>query len=323
VHLLVTGAGGFVGRGLVRTLLHSGRVGARRLRCVSALDLALPPAGGNAPPGVLRNCAGNLADRDWVDAALSGAPPLDVVVHLASIPGGAAEQDYASSRAVNLEATLALLERCKAQVDGGGPRPVFVFASSIAVYGAMPDVVTDASPTRPTMTYGAQKLVGEILVDDFDRRGWVDGRSLRLPGVLARPPARTGQLSAFLSGMIRELGAGRPFTCPTGPDATTWASSLPCVVENLLHGAAVPQARLADRRTFALPCLRFAMGELVDAIAAVHGVPARSLVTWEPDERIERWFGRFPPLVAAAAAAAGFRSDADLATLVRRAVELD
>jgi len=141
--------------------------------------------------------------------------------------------------------------------------------------------------------------------------------------VLARPPARTGQLSAFLSDMIREVGAGRPFTCPAGPDATTWASSLPCVVESLLHGATVQRARLSGRSVFTLPCMRFTMGELADAIGAVRGVPARSLVRWAPDERIERWFGRFPPLVAEAATAAGFRGDADLATLVRRAVELD
>ena len=323
MHVLVTGAGGFVGRGLVRTLLRVGRIGAHTLLRLSAFDLALPSIGDDAPREVLRGCAGDLTDPAWVDAMLSDAPPVDFVFHLASIPGGAAEQDYAASRAVNLDATLALLERCKAQVDGGGPSPVFVFASSIAVFGAMPDVVTDASPTRPTMTYGAQKLVGEILVDDFDRRGWIDGRSLRLPGVLARPPARTGQLSAFLSDMIREVGAGRPFTCPAGPDATTWASSLPCVVESLLHGATVQRARLSGRSVFTLPCMRFTMGELADAIGAVRGVPARSLVRWAPDERIERWFGRFPPLVAEAATAAGFRGDADLATLVRRAVELD
>ena len=170
------------------------------------------------------------------------------------------------------------------------------------------------------MTYGAHKLVGEVLVEDFSRRGWVDGRSLRLAGVLARPPARTGQLSAFMSDIIRELSAGRPFVCPTSPGATTWASSLPNVIENLLHAGTL-DALTAERRTFTLPTTHFSMEQLVEAIARVRQVDAARLVQFKPDKNIEALFGRFPALDATAAQRAGFRSDESLAKLVMQSLD--
>jgi len=137
--------------------------------------------------------------------------------------------------------------------------------------------------------------------------------------VLARPPARTGQLSAFMSDIIRELMAGRPFTCPTSPQATTWASSLPCVVDNLLHAAIADAGALKGQRTFTLPTLHFSMAELVEAITHVRGADTQALVRYAPDERIEGLFGKFPPLETAAADAAGFVHDGRLVDLVRRA----
>jgi nucleoside-diphosphate-sugar epimerase len=313
---LITGANGFVGRALAARLAAEARLGSEPIDGLCLLDLAFddPPEG-----SIVRRIAGDMGDAAWLRRTLADMP-VDVVIHLASIPGGTAERQYELARGVNLDATTVLLEHGKAQVEAGGRAPVFVYASSIAVFGAMPALVTDDTLPRPAMTYGAQKLIGELLVADFSRRGWVDGRSLRLPGVLARPPARTGQLSAFMSDIIRELAAGRAFTCPTSPGATTWASSLPCVVENLVHAATLPMASLGPRRTFTLPTLCFSMEELVDAIASVHGQRVKAGVTFEPKEEIEALFGRYPPLETPAAEAVGFRSDTDLRTLVRRAV---
>ena len=231
------------------------------------------------------------------------------------------EQQYALARSVNLDATLTLLELCQAQVDGGGPMPLFVFASSIATLGVLPSVVDDDTPMRPRMTYGAHKRIGEILFDDFTRRGWVDGRSLRLPGVLARPPERTGQLSAFLSDLLRELAAGRSFTCPTSPSATTWASSLPCILDNLLLGANAPSDAFGSERGLTLPTLRFSMQEAVDAVGRIFNTPARDLVRWAPDARIEALFGAFPPLSTRRADAIGFCHDGTLDQMVQRALE--
>lgn len=318
MHVLITGAAGFLGRALAQRLVPGSLLGDRTVTRLTLMDLVLE---GQPAEGV-RHCAGDMGDAGWLRAALEQEPPIDALFHLASIPGGTAEQDYPLARRVNLDATQTLLEHGQQQVAAGHGAPVFVFASSIAVFGLMPDRVDDETPTRPQMTYGTQKRIGELWVEDFSRRGWVDGRAVRIPGVLARPPARTGQLSAFLSDLIRELAAGRDFTCPTSPGATTWASSLPCVVGQLLHAACFDVAARDGHRVLTLPTLRFAMADLVQSVGRVHGVPAAELVRWAPDERIEALFGRFPPLRTPRSEAAGFRSDADLDALVRQALAL-
>lgn len=316
MHIVITGADGFVGQALAKRLQQDAALAGRRLGRLSLLDTRF---GSAARQSFVRQHTGSIADASVVAAAFEGG--VDVVVHLASIPGGTAEQQYALARDVNLNGTTHLLEQCKAQVEGGGAAPVFVFASTIAVFGAsLPPLVDDDTPLKPQMTYGAQKLIGEILVSDFSRRGWVDGRSLRLPGVLARPPAKTGQLSAFMSDMIRELGAGRHFTCPTSPGATTWASSIGNVVDNLLHAASAEAAQLLGHRVFTLPTLRFSFAELAQAIGMASGLDVSRLVSWAPDARIESLFGQFPELRTPAADVAGFQRDADLATLVRRSL---
>jgi nucleoside-diphosphate-sugar epimerase len=318
MHVLITGAAGFLGSALARRLSPGSSLGGRAVGLLTLMDLELE---GHAQTGVCFR-AGDMGDAAWLCAASTALPPIDVLFHLASIPGGSAEQNYLLARRVNLEATQTLLEHGQHQVASGQAAPVFVFASSIAVFGQMPAVVDDDASTRPQMTYGTQKRIGELWVEDFSRRGWVDGRAVRIPGVLARPPARTGQLSAFLSDIIRELAGGRNFTCPTSPEATTWASSLPCVVEQLLHAATFDIATSEGHRVLTLPTQRFAMAELAQAVGRVYGTPAADLVRWAPDERIEALFGRFPPLLTPRALAAGFRPDSDLDTLVRQALVL-
>jgi nucleoside-diphosphate-sugar epimerase len=197
----------------------------------------------------------------------------------------------------------------------------FVFSSSIAVYGApLPALVDDATPMNPTLSYGAHKLVDEILIKDYSRRGWLDGRILRLPGVVARPPAPSGLLSAYMSDIFWRLAEGKQLVCPVSAGAVSWWMSVTCCVDNLLHAAALPAQQAAMRRDFTLPVLRLTMAELVDGLAAEFGTDRRALVRYEPDARLEAGFGSFPPLDASAAEAAGFRHDGSVPALIRNAM---
>ncbi len=315
--VMITGANGFIGRALTARLMdaHLPPPGWAAVEQVVLLDLAFE---GPELPRV-RRLPGSLLDKKVLDQAFSG--PVDVLFHLASVPGGLAERQYELGRQVNLDATVALLEAARAQTLATSKPPVFVFASSIAALGApLPARVDDATPLRPQLSYGAHKLIGEILVEDFDRHGWVQGRSVRLPGIVARPPQRTGQLSAFMSDIIRELAAGRPYICPVSAASTTWLMSIHAIVANLLHAAALTAEQCRNTRVWTLPALRSSMAELVDAIAQVHGREVLQRVSYQSDPALEANFGRHPPLFTPAADAAGFRHDGDLPNLVRRAL---
>jgi nucleoside-diphosphate-sugar epimerase len=195
-----------------------------------------------------------------------------------------------------------------------------VFASSIGVYGVpMPPQIDQFTAAQPTFSYGAQKLVGEILVAEYSRRGWIDGASLRLPGIVARPRA-DGMISIFMSDLIRELSAGRPFTCPVSPHGVAWFMSRECVVDNLLHAAGLPAEVLHQRRTWLLPVLRATITEIVDGIAETRGAPVAELISYDPNPAIEAQFGCYPPLHCPESETAGFRHDGSIARLVRRAL---
>jgi nucleoside-diphosphate-sugar epimerase len=318
MHVLITGANGFIGRALTRRLLNEAAIpsGLAPIDRLTLVDLGFE--GADTPR--VRRLSGSIGDPAVVARAFD--TPVDLLFHLASIPGGAAEQNFDLGRQINLNATFDLLEASRAQAVGSERPVTFVFASSIAVLGSpLPAWVDDATPLRPTLSYGAQKLIGEVMAEDYHRRGWIRSRSVRLPGIVARPPQRTGQLSAFMSDIIRELSAGRPFACPVAADSTTWLMSVPRVVDNFLHAALMPASACRETRVWTLPALHSSMSQLVEAIAEVHGSEVLGRVSYGSNPSLEANFGRYPPLRTPAADAAGFAHDGDLPSLVRRALE--
>jgi nucleoside-diphosphate-sugar epimerase len=309
--ILVTGAHGFVGRRLVDRLLHGD--GPPHWR--DSPLLLLDQAEGGRRGARVRNVVGDLTDPRVLDECFS--EPIAGVFHLASVPGGAAERDFELGLRVNLRGTLALLEAARQQQRAAR----FVFASTVGVYGApLPARIDETTLPQPTLSYGAHKLAGETLVADYARRGWIEGVSLRLPGIVARPAAG-GLLSAFMSQLIRELAAGRPFTCPVSPGGRAWWMSRSCVVENLLHAASLPAAMLRGSSAWLLPVLHASVGDVVAAVARTHGHDCATLVHYAPDAAIEAQFANLPPLSCPAALAAGFRHDGTLDRLVARSLE--
>lgn len=308
--VLVTGADGYIGRALARRLaapgaLLQGRPVERLLLC----DLQLPAAPAAAHVATV---PGSIADGAVIEAITRDAP--DVVFHLASIPSGQAEAQYDLGLQVNVNATLALAQALRRP----GPAPTFVFTSSIAVYGTpLPARIDDHTPLSPALSYGAHKQMAEIFLADATRRGHLQARMLRLPGVVARPPTPTGALSAFSSELLRALVQRQPHVCPVSPQATLWLLSLQACMDNLLHAAQCPAGRLGGTAAFNLPALQVRIGALVQAFdAAFPGAAAG--IGYRPDEALEAQFGRLPPLDTARADAAGFRHDGSLPVLVQR-----
>ena len=237
MRILVTGAAGYIGSALVKAL------GDHE---VLATDQSAP-----AP------IIGNLAYPQFARSLIT--PDIDAIFHLASLVSGGAEQNFELGMKVNLDATRDLLEACRL----AGHCPKFIFASSIAVYGGVSEV-DDETPPAPRLSYGAQKLVCEILIDDYTRRGYIDGRALRLPAVLVRPGSPNTAVSGWTSAIIREPLAGRDYVCPVRPDTRAACISLKKVVQAFVHAEKLT-ARGA-RRTLLLTGISLSAGEMWGAV---------------------------------------------------------
>lgn len=312
----MTGAGGFVGSGLVGELLKLGQLqaGGPRITSLTAIDLRLPEHVDRR----LRLMSGDIADPAFQAEVFE--QPFDVFFHLAAIPGGAAAADYRLGWRINVETTVALFEALAAQ-----PKPPrVVFSSSIGVFGVpLPkDKVDDETLPLPTMSYGTQKLIAEALLADLSRRGLVDGLAVRLPGIVARPRIAGGHLSAYLSNIFHALAAGETFTCPVSPEATSWFMSRSRCIDNLIHAAALPSEHLTAR-AFNLPALHLSMTALIDGLASQFGSNVRNLVSYAPDPVLQAQFGTYPLLMTPIADRLGFRHDGEPAMLVANSLELD
>ncbi|MBT0668254.1 NAD-dependent epimerase/dehydratase family protein [Novosphingobium profundi] len=302
MRILVTGAGGFVGRHLVAHLLARGDE-------VTGLDTVAA----GIPEGA-RTVAGDFTDAAVRAEALGQG--CEALIHLATVPGGAAEADPAASRRTNVDAMYDLLLEASALTPGLR----VIYASSIAVFGdPLPARVDDTTPLSPRMIYGGHKAMMEDAVALFSNRALIDGVTVRLPGILARPKGPSGLKSAFMSDLFHALKAGEPFICPVSAEGTIWAQSVARCAANFVHALTLESALVPPTRAVTLPALRVTMGELATEIAAQCGVPA-DLVTYAPDAALEQAFAAQPPLATPAADKAGFAHDGNLANLARSAL---
>lgn len=293
MRIVITGAGGFLGRALVRQL--------KGVHDIVAVDRTL---GGD------EGVEGDIADPAILKTVFHGG--CDAVVHLATVAGGAAEQAPETAFASNVDASVQLASAAAA----AGSKPRFIFASSVAIYGdALPQVVDDATLPAPHMLYGAHKAMTETWLDTQTRRGAISALSLRLPGLVARPPGPSGMKSAFMSELFHALANGSPILLPVSADATMWLMSVERAAANFRHAIEIEATG-----AMTLPALRARMVDLVRAVATETGQPA-NLALYEPDAAIERAFGALPSLETPRAESEGFAADENLQALAASAFE--
>jgi nucleoside-diphosphate-sugar epimerase len=315
MNLLITGGAGCLGQQLARALLARGELAVSdegaprpitRITCFDQIEGAVVDAR-------VRNVAGDIADPATVSSLINAE--TGAVIHLAAVVSGTAEADFDLGMRVNVDGTRALLEACRRT----GSCPRVVFSSSVAVFGGdLPAVVDDAVAPTPQGSYGVQKLIGEWLVHDYTRKGFIDGRSVRIPTVVVRPGKPNGAASGFASNIIREPLAGREAVLPVPVDTRMWISSPRSAVANLLHAASSPSSAWGWNRSLNLPGLSASMGEALAALEKVGGAAARARVREAHDPAIMRlvrtWPDRFN---TARAQAMGFVADPDFEAIVR------
>jgi D-erythronate 2-dehydrogenase len=292
MNILVTGGSGFLGQSLIQRLLSQQSVlldsKTHKIECIVSFDQGV----GVLSHAQLRYATGDIANAATVQTLFKTR--FDLVIHLAAVVSGTAEANFDLGMAVNLDGTRYILEACRAQ----GNQPRLLFASSIAVFGGvLPTVVTDATTPTPQGSYGIQKYIGEQFVQDYSRKGFIDGRSVRVPTVVVRPGSPNGAASGFASGIVREPLAGKTAVLPVPDNTAMWVASPRSVVSMLLHAIALEAKAWGLSRSINLPGLTVTMREELDSLRAIAGDKVVERVVTHLDPQVQRlvttWPARF------------------------------
>jgi D-erythronate 2-dehydrogenase len=324
MNIMITGGAGFLGARLARELLAAGTLAVagqpeRPVRRLTLVDRAPVPAGLAADGRVTAvegDLAALLAPGGAARGALAGA---DVVFHLAAAVSGECEADFDLGMGANLATTQALLAVCRAL----GGRPVVVFASSLAVFGnaaehPLPPVIDDHTLPTPQSSYGTQKLIGEHLLADYTRKGFLRGRAVRLMTVSVRPGRPNAAASGFLSGIIREPLAGQRAVCPVPAQTEAALASPARAIEGLLCAATASDAAWGGHTAVTLPALTVSVAGMVAALERVAGPEASARIDWVPDPAVERLVLSWPARVRAdRARGLGLAPDPDFESVIR------
>jgi D-erythronate 2-dehydrogenase len=281
MNILILGGGGFLGQKLARRLAEKGTLRGQSITRLRLADLNTPNAI-NAPfPVESLTC--NISDRSSVNELINTKD--QVIFHLAAVVSSHAEADLDAGLQANLFGVLNVLERCR-ELESN---PVLVFTSSLAVFGGdVPDPIEDWTNLNPQSSYGSQKAIGELLVNDYSRRGLVQGRGFRLPTIAVRPGKPNLAASSFMSSIIREPLNGQEAICPVSRDFLHYYLSPKLCVENLILGAELEQAALGQNVNMAMPGQTLSIGQMIDAMTEVAGPEPAKLIRWEKQPEIEK-----------------------------------
>ncbi|AIN16675.1 3-beta hydroxysteroid dehydrogenase/isomerase family protein [Yersinia rochesterensis] len=314
MNIMVTGAAGFLGRRLIEHLLTlesltDSQGHQHSINKIIACDVV--PLRGIANERVQVSC-GDIADSSWLANVFDHQ--IGTVFHLAAIVSSQAEEEFELGMRINFDATRGLLERARQL----GHCPKTIITSSVAVFGGeLPAVVPDEQVWAPQSSYGTQKALNDLLLADYSRRGFVDGRSLRMPTIVVRPGKPNRAASSFASGIIREPLQGIAVVCPVSPQTPLWLLSPKMAINNLIHGHQLDASQLKSGRVINLPGLSVRVQQIIDTLRRIAGNEVADLIRIQKDPLIEKivnsWPGNFD---ARYAKSLGFCSDRDINSII-------
>jgi len=313
--ILITGGAGFLGKRLAKKLLQRGTLkNAKGVEeTIDRLVLFdVVPADGFTDPRV-SVMTGDVSDPVVLNRVVDAETAS--IFHLAAVVSSQAEADFDLGMRINIDALRLLLETCRRL----GHCPKVLFTSSVAVYGGtLPEVVQDDTALNPKSSYGIQKAMGELLLTDFSRKGFIDGRGLRLPTISVRPGKPNQAASSFASGIIREPLNKEAAVCPVTPDTRLWLLSPRQAIENLIWAHDLGAEAFAQTRVLNLPGVSVSVGEMVEALGKVAGQETVDRIRWEADTVVQRIVGSWPGRWdMKRAQALGFKGDLDFESIVR------
>jgi D-erythronate 2-dehydrogenase len=313
MQIIITGGGGFLGQRLAKALLNSPMVFEELL----LVDLVLPA---NPDPDGRVRCQQLDLSEPGAAAALVSAK-TGIIFHLAAIVSSQAESDFELGWRINLDVTRRLLDACRHTRPGIR----FVFSSSLAVFGGLlPALVDDATAVMPQSSYGTQKAMGELLVNDYSRKGFVDGLSLRLPTICVRPGRPNQAASSFVSSIIREPLHGEEAICPVSANLKLWLSSPATVIDNLVHAATLDAASLGGWRTLNLPGISVTVQQMLDALERMTNAATLARVRFEPNAAVNAIVSSWPGAIDnSRALQLGFRVDSHFDSFIQQYMSHD
>ena len=312
--VVITGGQGFLGQRLAKTLLAQNNV---QIDDLILIDVVKPIAPNNDPR--VRCYEMDLREPTGLDELIT--KETDAIFHLAAIVSSHAEQDPDLGYEINFLATRNLLEICRQN----NPKVRFIFSSSLAVFGGeLPETILDSTAFTPQSTYGTQKAMCELLINDYTRKGFVDGIVVRLPTICIRPGKPNKAASSFVSSIMREPLHGETAVCPVSEELRLWLSSPNTVVANFIHALTLPSLPQRSWHTINLPGFSVTVKQMLSDLSQIKGEEILKHIRFEFDESINNIVASWPARIDnTQALALGFSVDSNFQSVIQQFIEYD
>jgi nucleoside-diphosphate-sugar epimerase len=321
MNITITGGSGFLGQKLAHRLLDANALldskgNFSKVEHITLLDVVNPSKELADNPRVTI-LTGDITETSLLEKAIPVS--TDSIFHLAAVVSAGAEEDFDLGMSVNLDATRSILDICRRH----GTQPRVIFASSCAAFGGdMPSVIEDMTARTPQTSYGTQKVVGELLVTDYSRKGFVDGRALRFPTVVVRPGKPNKAASTFASSIIREPLQGQSAICPVSPESKMFLASPRSIIENIVRAHNISSEDWGPSREVTLPGFSMSISGMADALRNVAGNGVADRIDWKPDPFIQKIVDGWPPAFnTEKASALGFVKDSSMEDVINAFIE--